>query len=326
MRADRLLSILMLLQTRGKMTAVDLSEELEVSERTIYRDVEALSVAGVPVYAERGPGGGIALIEEYRTNLTGMTAEETRALFMLSIPSPLLQLDVGQDLKAAMLKLNAALPGSRAEDQQSARRRIYLDASWWGQAGQPGPYLQVVQRAVWDERCLRIVTRTQFGIEIEQEICPLGLVAKASVWHLVALRAGRPQVYRVSDLVRAERLELGFERPQGFDLATFWEEYAAQRESQRSLYWVTAKISPGMAQNLFMVMGEQASGILAQASPPDERGWVTVRMSFEWLGQAREKLLGMGGAVEILDPEGLRKSVVDFAQQVVKANKDFLHE
>lgn len=326
MRADRLLSILMLLQTRGKMTAVDLAEELEVSERTIYRDVEALSVAGVPVYAERGPSGGIALIDEYRTNLTGLNADETRAMFMLSIPSPLLQLDVGQDLKAAMLKLNAALPGARGEDQQAARRRIHLDASWWGQSGQTGPYLQVVQRAMWDERRLRIVTRTQFGIEIEQEVSPLGLVAKANVWHLVALRAGRPQVYRVSDLVRAERLEERFEYPQEFDLPAFWEEYAIQRESQRSLYWVTARISPAMVQNLFTVMGEQAAGILAQAGPPDERGWVTVRMSFEWLGQAREKLLGMGGAAEILEPEALRKSVVDFAQQVLKINKDFLHE
>ena len=117
MRADRLLSILMILQTRGKVTALALGEELEVSERTIYRDVEALSGAGVPLYAERGPGGGIALLEDYRTNLTGLNGDEVRALFMLSIPSPLMQLGVGQELRAAMLKLSAALPESRRREQ-----------------------------------------------------------------------------------------------------------------------------------------------------------------------------------------------------------------
>ena len=188
MRADRLLSILMILQTRGKVTALALAEELEVSERTIYRDVEALSGAGVPLYAERGPGGGIALLEEYRTNLTGLNSDEARALFMLSIPSPLLQLGVGPDLTAAMFKLSAALPESRRREQQAARQRIHLDAAWWGQSGLPGPHLGVVQQAVWQDRRLRIVTRTLFGAEIELNVDPLGLVAKASEWYLVARR------------------------------------------------------------------------------------------------------------------------------------------
>jgi predicted DNA-binding transcriptional regulator YafY len=293
---------------------------LEVSERTIYRDIEALSIAGVPVYAERGPGGGIGLLESYRTNLTGLTAEESRALFMLSIPSPLLQLGVGQDLKSALLKLSAALPVARRPEQTVAQQRILLDASWWGQSGQPGPFLKTVQQAVWEERRLLIVTRTVFGIEIEQEVEPLGLVAKANVWHLVARRAGRPQVYRISDLVSVELLDERFTRGEEFDLASYWNDYTQQVEAQRSWYRVTARISPALAAQLQNVLGDQASGVLAQAEEPDADGWRTVRMSFEWEGQAREKLLGMGSAAQILEPASLRKSVVDFARQVLTTN------
>jgi predicted DNA-binding transcriptional regulator YafY len=323
MRADRLLSMLILLQTRGRMTARNLADELEVSERTVYRDVEALGTAGVPVYAERGPGGGISLLEEYRTNLTGLTADEARALFMLSIPSPLLQLGVGRELRAAMLKLSAALPAAHKPEQQAAQQRIFLDASWWGQSGQPGPYLGTVQQGVWDERRMHIVTRTVFGIKIEQEVEPLGLVAKANVWYLVAQRAGRPMVYRVADLAGAELLPERFSRPENFDLADFWQDYSAQVEAQRSLYWVTARIAPGLAAQLHSLLGDQASGVLAQASLPDEQGWVTVRMSFEWEGQAREKLLGMGSAAQIIEPIALRKNVIDFAQQVLHNYKEF---
>ena len=249
MRADRLLAMLMILQTRGKTTATNLAEELEVSERTVYRDVEALSTAGVPVYAERGPGGGISLIEAYRTNLTGLNADEARALFMLSIPTPLLQLGVGQELKAALLKVTAALPETRRKEQQAARQRIHLDASWWGQSGQPGPHLGTVQQSVWQERSLRLVTRTIFGAEIEQVVEPLGLVAKANEWYLVGLRGGRPHVYRVASLVQAEVLAQPVQRPPDFDLAAYWERYTTQVEAERGLFWVRARISPLLAKD-----------------------------------------------------------------------------
>ena len=142
MRADRLLSLLMLLQARGRMTAQELAAELEVSERTIYRDINALSASGVPVYAESGPGGGCALLDSYRTNLTGLTADEARALFMLNIPAALDQLGVTQELKAALLKLSAALPEARRRDEERIRQRIHLDSTWWFQAEEPLPHLQ----------------------------------------------------------------------------------------------------------------------------------------------------------------------------------------
>lgn len=148
MRADRLLSLLMLLQIRGRMTAQELAQELEVTERTIYRDVLALSTSGVPVYTERGPGGGIELLEDYRTNLTGLTAEEVRALFMLSIPEPLEKLGVGRDLRAALLKLTAALQGRLRSEEERSHQRIYLDSVPWHQADKPLPFLSIIQQAV----------------------------------------------------------------------------------------------------------------------------------------------------------------------------------
>ena len=170
MRADRLLSLLMLLQARGRMTAQELAQELEVSERTIYRDINALSASGVPVYAESGPGGGCALLDSYRTNLTGLTADEARALFMLSIPAPLDQLGVTQELKAALLKLSAALPEARRSDEERIRQRVYLDSLNWFQDADAVPHLPAIYRAVWDDRKLAITLRVRFAAFIESQI------------------------------------------------------------------------------------------------------------------------------------------------------------
>jgi predicted DNA-binding transcriptional regulator YafY len=166
MRADRLVSLLILLQTRGRMTARKLAEELEVSERTIYRDIEALSEAGVPVYAERGPGGGCALLESYRTNLTGLNDEETRALFMLStpasIPAPLVELGVSQELKSALLKLSAALPASQRQEEERARQRVHLDSVAWSRSEEPVPHLAMIHKAVWRDLRLLITFQVAF--------------------------------------------------------------------------------------------------------------------------------------------------------------------
>lgn len=200
MRADRLLSLLMLLQTRGSLTAQALAAELEVTERTIYRDVIALSSAGIPVYTERGPGGGITLLEDYRTNLTGLNPAEVRALFMLSIPAPLDQLGVGDELRMALLKLSAALPSSRRADESTARQRIHLDASGWFQDDEPVPYLKTVQAALWGDRLLEIVYRSDFGTAIEMTIAPYGLVAKANNWYLVGARDDYVRVLKISQI------------------------------------------------------------------------------------------------------------------------------
>ena len=319
MRADRLLSLMMLLQSRGMLTAQELSAALEVSERTIYRDVDALCVAGVPVYTERGPGGGFSLLEEYRTNLTGLSPDEVRALFMLSIPGPLLQLGVGQDLQAALLKLSAALPETHRREEQSVRQRIHLDSSWWGQAARPGPQLGAVWQALGQDRRLYLLTRTFFGAEIEQEVEPLGLVAKAGEWYLVALRAGGAQVYGLRELLRAEILPEGFTRPDDFDLARFWQQYCTRVEAGRGLYWVRARVSPALASELRWRLGDLAEAVLAAAGRSDDSGWREVRIPFDSLEQARERLLACGGGAQVLEPLALRRSLEDFAYQILKA-------
>lgn len=318
MRADRLLSMLMLLQARGKMPAQALAAELEVSVRTVYRDLDALSAAGVPVYAERGPGGGCALLDSYRTTLTGLTEEEVRALFMLTIPAALAQLGVGQELKAALLKLSAALPAERRRDEAWVRQRIHLDWTGW-QAVEPVPYLQAIQRAVWADRRLWLVYRRQAGPAVrrfERLVDPYGLVAKAGVWHLVCLAGGRLRVYRVSELLEVRPAGERFERPADFDLAAFWAGWAVEAEAWRGLFEATVRVSPALAAELPRRFGDRVRDRLAAAAP-DAEGRLTVDLPFDTFESARAWLLGQGGAAEALAPPELRLSVADHAAQIV---------
>jgi predicted DNA-binding transcriptional regulator YafY len=312
MRADRLLSLLMLLQTRGTLTAQTLAAELEVTERTIYRDVTALSASGVPVYTERGPGGGITLVEDYRTNLTGLNPAEVRALFMLSIPAPLDQLGVGAELRTALLKLSAALPNSRRADESTARQRIHLDAAWWFQPEEPLVHLKTIQAALWGDRKLDLVYRSDFGADVAMVIAPYGLVAKASVWYLVGAREDHLRVLRISKLRQASLRAEKFERPPGFDLPAFWKTWCEEFESSRPQYPVTLRVSP----TLVKILAENRPESLSSPPALEKDGWQTLTLTFESLEAARARILGYGGAVEVLAPLALRKSVSDFASQV----------
>ena len=320
MRADRLLSLLMLLQTRGRMTAQELAEELETSVRTIYRDIDALSAAGVPVYAERGPGGGCALLDSYRTNLTGLTEDEVRALFMLSIPAPLAELGVGQELKAALLKLSAALPSTRRGDESHVRQRIHLDWVGWHQPEEPVPHLQAMHQAVWQDRKLHItypVEIVSYVKQFERLVDPYGLVAKAGVWYLVCAGDGRMRVLRVSQVLDAVLSDERFERPADFDLAAFWEHWCTRQEENRPSYPVTARVSPKIVPLLPFYFGKGIHDAIAHASLPDAEGWITLVLPFETARAARDRILGFGSAVEVLEPKPLRASIVDYAMQIV---------
>ena len=271
MRADRLLSILMLLQARGRMTAGQLATEVEVSLRTIYRDIDALCISGVPIYSDRGRDGGYALLDSYRTSLTGLNENEVRALFMLSIPSPLRELGVGGELEAAFRKLAAALPASRREDQQRVRARFHLDAAWWFQDGEPVPHLATVHRAVWEDRWLEIHHRLRFGhvLDIKQRIAAYGLVAKAGVWYVVYAYQERVRALRVSRLLDAQIQEEHFERPPNFDLPAFWQTWCAGVEEGRPAYVVRARVAPHIQSELAWYMGEGRYRAVLSAAPPD---------------------------------------------------------
>jgi predicted DNA-binding transcriptional regulator YafY len=305
-----------------------LAEALEVSERTIYRDIDALSAAGVPVYGLPGRHGGFALVDRYRTSLTGLTADEVRALFMLSIPAPLDALGVSADLQQALRKLAASLPAGHREAEQHVRQRFHLDATWWQQGRSAVPHLTTLHRAVQEDRVLTIRYEPFPGLEIEQQVAAYGLVAKAGVWYGVTRRIdgsqeahgqeatgqGPIRVHRVDRLLAARLEPDTFARPQGFDLPAFWAQWCEARESIDRSYRVRVRAAPDVLA--WLPPHTPAPKQLTEATT-DPEGWTHVVLSFESLDDARRQLLGFGGAVEVLSPRVLRLSIEDYARQIL---------
>ena len=317
MRADRLISIVMLLQTHEKMTADELSQELEVSTRTIYRDVTALNIAGIPIYTDRGPGGGISLIESYRTTLTGMSEAEARALFTLSIPQSLVELGMGNTLKSALLKLSAALPPGQQATQIHTQQRIYLDSTSWNEPTKPSAQLGVIHQAVWEDRQVRLIYRGSFDTQLGFIIEPLGLVAKMNVWHLVARDKGYVRVFKVGNILDVDLLDRKFSRQSDFDLAKFWKEWCTSTQNQRDTYCARLRVTQTLLKYLHFHLGEAVKFTLVDPAPADNRGWREVSIQYENFFEARESILSFGRAAEVLEPEALRLSVIDFAAQIV---------
>ena len=313
MRADRLLSILLLLQVHRKMTAGDLARRLEVSERTIHRDMVALGTAGVPVTAARGAGGGWGLLESYQTNLTGLNEAEIQALF-LARPSRLLA-DLGLERagEAAFIKLLAALPSISRRDAQDVRQRIHIDPSGWRRSDENIACIPTLQDAIWRERRLAFVyDRGEGGSERLAE--PLGLVAKGSVWYLVASVEGQPRNYRVSRIRQAHVTDEPFARPPDFDLAAFWERSAAEFVANLPRYDAVARVAPAAMERL------RAGGRYVRVEhedAPDDGGWVRVALRFEEEHGACEFLLPFGEHVEVIEPVALRERMVAIARHVV---------
>lgn len=286
MRADRLLSMLMILQNRGKMTARELASELEVSVRTIHRDVIALSTSGVPIYTERGPAGGIALIERYRSDLTGLTKDEVRALFMMSIPPALTELGVDQKLQAAMLKLSAALPSTLQEDEQGVRQRIHIDPTPW--EDQPAPEttsdLQILQDALWETRVLEVRYTSWMRPDmdpLQARIHPYGLVAKAGNWYLVGKRDDHIAVIRVDRIVEVGKSENIFNRPEDFELVKFWKSYCQDELERRPVYPVLARVDADNLPSLSWSLGEKVHVRVVEDQSPDPLGRIPLELGLE---------------------------------------------
>jgi predicted DNA-binding transcriptional regulator YafY len=320
MRASRLVQLLLLLQTTGKMTAARLADELEVSIRTIYRDIEALSGAGVPIYAESGPGGGVRLVDGYRTRLTGLTADEAEALALSGLPGAASELGLGTVLAAAQLKVDAALPPELRTRAVRMRERFHLDAPGWFARAEAVPHLAVLSRAVWEERRVEIQYEKREGEASGRLIDPLGLVLKAGVWYLVARsgKAGSFRTFRVSRVVGIKDLDEPIERPDDFDLAAHWAassdafietmpEFAFRARFQRSsLGWVRHVVGPQQAREALSVAGEA-----------DAEGWVTVDLRMEHLDHAASELLRFGDSCEVLEPPELRARIATQAAAMV---------
>ena len=313
MRASRLVQLLLVLQTRGQLTAGELAEILEVSVRTVHRDVEALSEAGVPIYAERGPHGGIRLVDGYRTRLTGMTGDEAEALFLSGLPGPAAELGLGTVVAAARLKVLAALPPELRTRASRLVERFHLDASGWFQAGEPVPHLAVLSEAVWETR--RVAIGYERGDKtVERVLEPLGLVLKAGVWYVVAAIEGSIRTYRVGRVSAATMLEERFERPEAFDLAVWWSESSAAYEREADRVEVTLRIRPDRIDWLRRAVGERAVDAAVDLSADDPAGWRHLRIRLDWPDEVPGQLLAVGPNAEILEPPEIRERLIAMAK------------
>ncbi|MCM0677517.1 WYL domain-containing protein [Micromonospora phytophila] len=309
MRASRLLSLLLLLQTRGRMTAAQLAERLEVSTRTVYRDVEALHAAGVPLYGEAGHAGGYQLVEGWRTRLTGLTTEEAERLFLAGLPGPAAELGYGAVVAALQLKLHAALPPELADRATQLQQRFHLDTPSWYADGDASPHLAEVAEAVWRQRRVRVRYRSWRG-EVDRTMEPYGLVLKGGRWYAVAGRPGRdgPATYRVNQILSLTTLDEEFARPASFDLPVWWREHVVRFRAGLHRDDATVRLSPRGRQRLREVATELvAAAVDASAGPPDDAGWVTAVIPIESLTHAHGDLLRLGADVEVLTPAALRE-------------------
>jgi predicted DNA-binding transcriptional regulator YafY len=308
MRADRLLTTLLLLQVNESITARELAERLEISERTVYRDMEALSMAGIPVIGERGNGGGWALLESYRTRVMGLNTDEIQALFVSTPPRVLADLGLEQAAEGALLKVMAALPTMARLNADFVRERIYVDAAGWGKSTEPVPNLPILQEALWREKQVKLVYQRGECDDVERVGHPLGLVAKGTAWYLVAQVDGEIRTYRASRILEATVLEERAERPHDFDLAAYWQQSMTEFRAKLPRYPATVRMTPN-GLNWARMMWRYAR--VEQAHPPDESGWHLVEATFETLEDAAQNVLSLGPDIQVITPEELRTEVYE---------------
>jgi predicted DNA-binding transcriptional regulator YafY len=305
-RADRLLSILMLLQARGRMTARALAGALEVSERTIHRDMEALGASGVPVVADRGARGGWRLLEGWRTDLTGLAEDEVRALFVPPPDRILADLGLGGGARAAATKLLAALPAGQRAAAAGFRDRVHVDTSTWREPGETVAAFKLIQDAVWRACRLAVAYRRGDGTAVARTLEPLGLVAKGAAWYVVARCDGELRTYRVDRVTRAEVLDEPFERPAGFDLAAFWAGSTSDFVAKLPEFRLEGRVAPDLLPALPYV-GRFSR--VEHVDPPGADGWSRVRVRVQTEEEAIAYALGLAPRFELLEPSELRPRV-----------------
>jgi len=305
MRADRLLSILLLLQTHGRLSAGDLAYRLEVSRRTICRDLEALSGAGVPVVTERGPRGGAYLLGGYRTDLTGLTEPELEALLAFGGQGPATDLGLGPHLDQASRKL-AATAGHRGAGR--LRERVLIESDRWFRKASVPSHLARVQDALWSDRRLRLRYRRGLDRSVERTVDPYGLVCKAGTWYLLAGVGGKPRIYRVSRIEGAELADETFERPAGFDLRSAWSAQVGRfKDTVPPHISVTVHVEPEVSEQFTRALGDQ---IIDRP-----RDGVAV-LDFPACEAAVSMLTAFGGAIEVLDPQDVRARLGEIGRQL----------
>jgi len=320
MRADRLLSIMMLLQARGQMSARELAEELEVSKRTIYRDVDALSFAGVPIYTQPGSTGGIILDEDYRVSLTGLDKTEVLSLFISGKTGPLQDLGFTKNVEDALLKLFTALPSIHRSEVEWMQHRVHIDPSNWFQVVETVPFFPVIHQAVWENRIVEGTYQHSDGELIERTLEAYGLVAKINIWYLVGRKPdGEFRSYRIFRFKNITLTDRFFERIPDFNLGEYWKNACRKYEEQ------VAKAAPPCSAQIRVhpsvkwYFDSAFIGKFEQIDSPDSSGWLTLNVSFNSIPEAKQNLAWLGSHVEVLEPVELRQEITENAKATLRS-------
>lgn len=305
---------MILLQNRGKMTAKELANELEVSDRTILRDMDALSTAGIPIVSDRGTAGGWRLLDNFRSKLSGLNIDDMKSLFLF--PSGKLLEDLGLNSQAldTRQKLLAAIPGSYRDEAQAMWERIYIDSSTWRQSKEKMHALETVQQAVWENKKLKIHYEQADGEQKERLLEPLGLVAKGNRWYLVASRDGELRNYRVSRIHTAKVENEVFRRPLNFNLAAYWEQSKVEFIQNLPKYDVQVEIHPAIIKRINFT-GKFVQMIKTEIPNGDK--WIPATLRFNDKQEAIEFILGFSNKIKVISPKDLPNKVVSLAMSVI---------
>jgi predicted DNA-binding transcriptional regulator YafY len=306
----------MLLETRGRMSARALAGLLEISVRTLHRDVDQLAAAGVPIFAERGRAGGFRLLEGWKTTLTGLTPGEAQAVFMSGLAGPAAELGLGGDVESARLKLLSSLPSAWRDDAQRITSRFHLDPIAWYRQSDPVPHLATVADAVWSGRELALRYESWKGTA-ERVVSPLGLVLKAGAWYLVAAIDGQPRTYRIASIQTASSLERAVKRPANFQLAAYWENSTRRLESDLHTGQATLLATPAGLKALCGLSRAVADAIVkTPAAPPRGDGRTKVTIPIETVENTTAQLLGLSPQIEVLQPAALRRALLERLRKI----------
>jgi predicted DNA-binding transcriptional regulator YafY len=316
-RADRLVAVLLLLQSKGRVTAAEVAEELEISERTARRDLEALSMAGIPVYSQAGRGGGWSLLGGARTDLSGLTAAEARTLFLVAGPSS----SATPEAKSALRKLVQALPETFRADAEAAASAVMLDpASWGDRPPAPPPFLDELQRAVVDGIQVELAYTNRERVESQRTVSPLGLVQKGRTWYLVANTDKGVRTFRVWRVRAVTRTDVACDRPDGFDLAETWAEVVAAMDERRSTSGVEALVRPDLLVPLRYHWGRDL--VVDEDAPPRADGRIAVTIGGPSWGMVVDQLSGYGDGIEVTSPVEARARLAEIGAQLVARYAD----
>jgi predicted DNA-binding transcriptional regulator YafY len=311
MKSDRLIALLLALQNDGKRSAPELAAELEVSARTIYRDIDALCAAGVPVYAERGAQGGIVLADSYRDTLARFDEGELRALFVSS-DDVLADVGLVGDRKSALKKLANALPARARRSIENGLSRVHVDARGWSRNAGPSAFLSMLRDAVWSDRCVTITYRDRGGATSRRTLEPYGLVAKAGIWYLVACDRETMKTFRVQRIEAVRVLDRAFTRPPGFDVAEYWATVAS-KVLPGTPFVATFRMDDRAMANANVYLQVESTRRIARTTPHE----YLVRITFASFDHAVHESFGWSTGAIALEPPELRTRLVERAREVL---------